>query len=431
MAKQEIVNFFKILADIYSDVFLGLDFIGVIGSDHHGTSNSTNGTLIYHDPMTFSNSFSNLNADNRGRPDEVKWGIGTFVIVGAPGFMLGYFLATEKIKDLDWWKIILLLIPCLIFAALSGIFFPIYFPVFYLYYFCQVYYQGKKKDETIYGRVDRMKGLEVFCESAPQMILQFYIALRRGPESSDWFQITSLFISFIMVIWSSCDYDIEMKKYSQEKKFTTSEKFSIALERAPYYLMGSIFRCLSLSLTIAFLYNYALIPIGILTIVNFIVCLKRFKKIHDKWITFKSIESTLLLSIANMTSGSMHAHRIIDIKNDKKKKHEEKEEDDRDVTFFFKSLAIYTTVHHIVVLIIIMALGSALPTCFDHWQSPEFWLKAGSNDFYWALGITMFFGVYNGIEAIRLRIDSNISNKSKFKAKAQEVLKQQSVLSQM
>ena len=367
--------------DVGSDILNGLSFLHESrNTTIKGMFNSTNEGPFLHNETKFYNLSNGYQEVEISKPDTI-WGILSLrlSLVFMPGLIFGVVGGMGVIAD-DWkncfsWMVLL-------FRLAIGVFGPVIVPFIFIYNIGRMMLK-KEVDEGVNWVITVALGLEASLEALPQLVLQLHTILN-GYDTT-WIQLLSIGSSFTSIAVSSITSDIEFgKSGDDEQDLTLTEKARIFLERIPCYLTTIIFRSLSLTLTISFLREYSTIPIMILFVELVVVATIRITKSkEDIENTFKSI---CFLVVTNI--GSMNAYSIVNGDDDFK-------EDEKDVASFIKTSAIVTTIHHFLVMIVIVAIGSVNSSLLRHWESPEFLLKPSEHDFYWAISVTIGFGIYS------------------------------------
>ena len=219
-------------------------------------------------------------------------------------------------------------------------------------------------------------GVEAYFESAWQMVFQFYTIMYGYPVSN--IQVVSILISFFLLANTSISVD------TLDVNSDCWTQFKHLMKSIPVYTCCIIFRISSLSLTFAFLREYAVLSIGILWAELLITC---YVANSDKCCSCSGVINSYFLSLSNM--GVMNAMPFDVVVRDR----DVKEFESGNKNFIVLS-SIVIFVHHSLVLIGIMLTASANPTYFKHWIWPNFQLSPANNShFYWVFGGTLFMGL--------------------------------------
>ena len=342
--------------DVISDFLLSLDFIG-----------------FRLKPKLMKEAFNITTSASEIQP---TWGYITMSIIFLPGLLLFPIIIYISIVDKNKKYIIigLSLIPLYPFAM-------IVFQISQIFSFLKHRVQYKE----VASLAMILTGTEAFWESVTQMVFQGYTILN-GLYSD--IQIITVTASFLCLSNTSILFDVAMTT----KDLTTSETLIHILSTIPCYLSTIVFRVMSLSLTIAFLRSYSIIPISILLIELSILSYNRYKNLPllVKGGRFIPIYLSTLNNMGVLNSINMNEY--FNANEDGKMTPECIEACKK----FIKRSSILTLVHHSVVLLVIMSISEKRPNFFKHGEQYRLLeLEPASMEFYSIFGLTLMVGIFS------------------------------------
>ena len=342
--------------DVISDFLLSLDFIGLSLK-----------------PKLAKEAFNITMSEPEIHP---TWGYITMSIIFLPGLIMLPILIYISIvvKNKKYILIGLSLIPLFPFAM-------IVFQISHIFSYCK--HRVHFKEVASLAMI--LTGTEAFWESVTQMVFQGYTILNGRYSDSQMISITA---SFLTLSYTSILFDVAMTT----KDLTASETFSHILSTIPCYLSTIVFRVMSLSLTIAFLRPYSIIPISFLLIELSVLSYERYKNLplHVKGGKFIPIYISTLTNLGVLNSINVNEYFNVNedgrmtpdcIKACKK---------------FIKRSSILTLVHHSVVLFVITLISESHSDFIKHSEQYQLLeLEPASMEFYSVFGLTLMFGIFS------------------------------------
>lgn len=314
------------------------------------------------------------------------WGYVGFIIIFIPGILLlpPFLSGAIRNKNWKWFFIFIVLVPV----------YPLTFVILQLLY---VISNFGLVDKNISVVANIAIGMEAFLEAFCQLVLQGYTLLYGYQSKTDYFgeylkwstiiQIISIVFSFVALSRVAILYDVAMKKINM----TFVETMCHILETFPCYAFTTLFRVTSLSLTIAYLREYAIVPICILLLELFIISYLRYMNVEEKsrrfcFVYFATISNVGVLNVNNF--GELNADE------------EDHKDEDDDCKRFIRRSLIVTFLHHATVLSTILFLSQVDPDFFDKGRRGCIILKPDSPHFFWIISVTILVGFQGMVSSL-------------------------------
>jgi hypothetical protein len=279
-------------------------------------------------------------------------------------------------------------------TAIASLTFPISFLILQLVGIFKMICHKSKLSRDYQMAITMVTGLESCVESCCQLLLQLFTIIY-GYETNTIQKIT-IVASFVQLAKCSIAKDIETKLFFEDKTLGFKKTMVEVVKLLPCYVSTITFRVGSLCLTMAFLREFSIIPLTLLTIEVGVLAWMRCKKMkgEEKFVDFIA----LIVSNFGVMTASLYNTGL--------------EEDPKEVEKFVKRSSIVTFIHHTVVLSVIMVLGQHFPNLMCHWTAPMFRLKPTCERFFWMFGTTIMMGVFS-LTSILYR-STNIASYKKF-----------------
>ena len=264
---NSLVSFLGALGDVVSDVVNSYKLLTPQHLYINNTKNDANGGWVRQ---------PNANSLIAKQCDSIHineyWGYIGFIIIFIPGILLlpPFLSGAIRNKNWKWFFIFIVLIPV----------YPLTFVILQLLYVISNF-GLVDKDISIVANI--AIGMEAFLEAFCQLVLQGYTLLYGYQNMNGYHvfkeeQIISIGFSFLALSRVAILYDVAMKKINM----TFVETLCHTLEIFPCYAFTTLFRVTSLSLTIAYLREFAFIPISILFLELFIISYIRYMDVEEK-----------------------------------------------------------------------------------------------------------------------------------------------------
>ena len=349
---NSLISFFGAICDLTSDVINSLDFIGV------------NATSTLLDTVNICVSSSESCGSIKVHRHET-WGYIGLGIIFLPGLVLlpPFLVGAIRNKNWTYFFIFLFLIP----------FYPITLILVQLLYVvsncCLV-------DKNVKVVANIAIAMEAFFEGFCQLVLQGYTVLYGYPVTKT--QMVSVIFSFLALARTATIYDILMKKV--ELNFVQS--LCHCIDTLPCYASAIVFRVTALSLTIAYLRLWSIIPISLLFLELLIPSYIRYRNVEEKSRRFAFVYLTCLSN-----GGVLNANNFGELNSD-----EEDHNNDDDGRRFIRYSSIITFLHHTTVLCVIIVLTILVPDYFEEGRVSEVVLRPESCHFLWVFGVTILIG---------------------------------------
>ena len=342
--------------DVLSDFLLSLDFIGL--------------------SLKLKIAKEAFNITMNEPEIHPTWGYITMGIMFLPGLIIWPILIYMSIvvRNKKYALIGLFLIPLFPFAM-------IVFQISQIVSFCK--HRVQYKEVTSLAMI--LTGTEAFWESVTQMVFQGYTILNGLYSDSQMISITA---SFLTLSYTSILFDVAMTT----KDLTASETFFHILSTIPCYLSTIVYRVMSLSISIAFLRPFSIIPISFLIIELSILSYDRYKNLplHVKGGKFIPIYISTLTNLGVLNSINMNEY--FNANEDGRMTPECIEACKK----FIKRSSILTLVHHSVILLVIISISENHPDFFKRGEQYRLLeLEPASMEFYSIFGLTFMFGIFS------------------------------------
>lgn len=368
--------------DVGSDLINSLDFLGYNASTHvRGTLCDTVGASTGTNSSTssFVGDYCNdLDSSNTNTTIHQMWGYVGIGIIFAPGIIYGIPLVSSALyknkTETTSNKIFGFFLGIAFFGALYPlILFGIQiFGIFVGFYRCCNPSKNKGYEKVLATVV----GFEAFFESFWQMVLQVYTLLY-GYNLTP-IQFTTIAASLIFLAKTAIEVDVKIN----DIELNFCETLKHIVKTLPCYAFAITFRVIALSLTIAFLRYWSIIPIALLICELAEVgrsCLERH--ISDRSEEESKYFLIYLLTLSNI--GVMNVGSLM-IRTEYTARQQFKQ--------YLKVSSFVTFVHHAIVLSAIMGLAYNDNHYFDHWT----WSDYPGKNFILKIDGRYFYGVFGG-----------------------------------
>ena len=377
---KNLFTFLTSLFDVGSDVVNSLAFMGYnisskIVDTVEGTEESSSFWNVTDSMNTSENDMGNNNVEYRV---DFIWGVMSMVIVFLPGMLASIPVIAYSIRKQDWIL--------LIGASVLSVTFPI---TFLILQFAGLFFVRANSGATgIYKFFAVLAtGLEASVESSCQLALQMFTRLYGYPPTT--IQTVTMIISFFQLSKCSITQDIEWVSMANEEELGFKDMLKEAIKRLPCYVTTIIFRVSSVTLTMAFLRMWSVLPMTVLFIGSTIIGFRRNKSQSDD--NFTGILNAIYLAVSNIGVMNAYALRV-----DLKERAPDAEDDDEDsVRTFVRQSSIVTFLHHTIALSVIIILSMYAPAYLPHLASPDFQLKPSNPHFFTFFGFVFLMGCYS------------------------------------
>ena len=377
---NSIVSFSFSLADVVSDIFNSLDLMNAIqvkeALKQPITTIRPNKTM----ERMIDERYSQLmqgNCDIRNIHTDEYWGVIGFIIVFIPGILLlpPFLCGAMRQKDWRWFLIFSFLLPI----------YPVTLVLLQLFYVLSNFYKAECLN-AISEIANIFIAMEAFFEAFGQLVLQGY-TISYGYQAKGYFnyqQLISIGFSFLALSRVALMYDMAMKKV----QMTLVETLCHTIEIFPCYAFTLIFRVISLSLTIAYLRIWAMVPIGVNLLELFIISYVRYAKVEEKSRCFAFVYFAALSNV-----GVLNVNSFGELNGDEKD-----HKDDKDGRRFIRRSSIITFLHHSIVLSVILVLSQTHPKLFTEGKrgciilQPSLENGDPNPNFFWTISVTILIG---------------------------------------
>ena len=378
---NSIVSFSFSLADVVSDIFNSMDLMK--NTTQIQTTTLQPRTTIQPCLTTeriINERYLQLMKGNCDISDihlDEYWGVIGFIIVFIPGILLlpPFLCGAIRQKDWRWFLIFLFLLPI----------YPVTLVVLQLLYVFSNFCQAERLT-AISEIANIFIAMEAFFEAFGQLVLQGYTILY-GYQAKGYFnfqQLISIGFSFLALSRVALMYDMAMKKV----QMTLVETLCHTIEIFPCYAFTLIFRVMSLSLTIAYLRIWAMIPIGAIVLELFIISYMRYVEVEEKSRRFAFVYFAALSNV-----GVLNVNSFGELNGDK-----EDHKDDKDGRRFIRRSSIITFLHHSIVLSVILVLSQTHSKFFTEGKRACIILQPSlengdpNPNFFWTISVTILIG---------------------------------------
>jgi len=354
--------------DLGSDLVNSLSFLG-----YSITSNDSNITY-----MSTQNYTGKMNCSNDESENTVKltnmmeaisydkiWGTVGILIMFLPGIMcLPAFLLKYLIRK-EYFE--------LLFNLVMLTMYPI-FLLLYQIFALILTLRGNPDEEDNNGLA--LVALEAFIECSCQLALQSFTILYGNDV--DLLQLVTMSASFVMLAKTSIEFDI----MARGKKLNFKQSLMHLVKMLPCYVSTIVFRISSITLTLAYLRLWAIIPISTLFMELALISYLRYRNMDDK---FRRFEDIYYLCISNV--GVLNAYSIGRIDEDE-------EPDNKGASRFIRYSSIIVFLHHTFMLIFIANIDRVSPGYLEDKVYKDLILKPNNVQFNWAIAMVIVIGFY-------------------------------------
>lgn len=331
--------------DVTMDVIAGVGFIK--GTKNHtstlNTSVTTNSTGDV--PVTYILLNSSANSTNTQEitNHHLVWGYLTIALIFLPGIFV--VLSPDTVER--YWNCkkeyvlfrLLFTFVCLCYPLLLAI--------------IQIIALCSPTDHTSNRNLIHLVAYEAFFESAPQLMLQLFTLFYKYEGS--WVQaITIIGSAFLLgktvIEFDATFHNVELKGFMGTVKYTLSV--------LPLYVSSILFRIVSITITLAYLRFWSLLPMLTLLlelIVTSGVCIQ--------W------NPTVIYAMVLSNLSTMNVGMVYDLDKDYLANHPLPVDINRRLKTFVKVSTVVTYLHHTICLVIIIVLVIYYPTKMAHWNS--------------------------------------------------------------
>ena len=334
------------------------------------------------------------------------WGSVGLMLVFMPGIIMGITFAADARSKKYIWSLQLIFI-------LFGVLFPITFPLLHVTAIYKSLFPTKAEYESwIFSFIVAGMGVESSIECFGQILLQMFSILN-GYDTTT-IQILSIVASFATISMCSMTLDGHTiqgtSQTSQTEEINGEESWRRRRRMAkkgfinksmkfisllPCYISTISYRAVSISLIMAFIRYWSIIPFVVLSIGLFLIALNRSKeRTHLTWKGM--LADALMMVLFNL--GTLNATTIMHAVP--KDEANDKIEMRKDVGKFVLFSAVWTTTVHTACLSTIIGLVHHNPYHFDHWTKENFLLNPVEPtncalNVYWIFGSTIVMGFFS------------------------------------
>ena len=347
--------------DVGSDVWNSLEFLGII--TRSTISNNTE----------FPNTNDSMAMQDDARQEiHIIWGTLGICTIFLPGILLLPAVLADDLFERNWktaaWNMVRFL------------FFPILLLISTM---LAVISKRFREDDDWMKFLQFVVGAEAFFESFIQLTLQEYTILYGYPVTKT--QIATMVASFIMLARASILFEIQRSG----KGLSCWETIIHTVKILPCYGTTIIFRTSSLTLTIGYLRQWSVIPIGILYLELAVLAYLMCSDVKNKVIRF---QATYFMSFSNLA--------VINTQN-ADYEDDEKPSDEKTATFIRRS-SILTFCHHTTLLVILMCLGQYQPEYFQEQLEGVVLLPNNGKEFFYLPGFIIVLGFYSMVLSLHV-----------------------------